>query len=66
MQVRLDDLHLLPLFAPVLKSMFADDFMEMEMKTEKKKRQKDKKQNEGRTETCCLNLLNHDRLRILL
>lgn len=48
LQVRLQDLHLLPLFAPVLKFMFADDYMEMEQKTEKKKRQKDRKQNQGK------------------
>lgn len=64
-QVRLQDLHLLPLFAPVLKSMFADDYMEMEQKTEKKKRQKDRKQNEGKIHILQI-FLNHNLLKILL
>lgn len=40
MKVRLGDLKLLPLFVPSLKSMFADEYLELEEKTEKRRRQK--------------------------
>jgi len=39
-QVRRSDLQLLPTFTPVLKAMFADEYMQMEVKTIKKKREK--------------------------